>query len=51
MEEDIVYNDVVKIERVGEKEKSDMKKAEERQKLRQSRDPLDNLADDLGDDY
>lgn len=50
MEEDIVYNDVVKIERAGEAETSKMKKQEEKRIEMQNRDPLDILADDFGDE-
>lgn len=50
MEEDIVYNDVVKIERVNDTEMNKMKKQEEKRLEMQNRDPLDILADDFGDE-
>tara|TARA_R110000868_G_scaffold348788_2_gene609967 strand:- start:5836 stop:5988 length:153 start_codon:yes stop_codon:yes gene_type:complete len=49
MEEDIVYNDVVKIERANDAETNKMKKQEEKRLEMQNRDPLDILAE-LGDD-
>lgn len=49
MEEDIVYNDVVKIERANDAEANKMKKQEEKRIEMQNRDPLDILAE-LGDD-
>lgn len=49
MEEDIVYNDVVKIERVNDAETNKMKRQEEKRLEMQNRDPLDILAE-LGDD-
>lgn len=50
MEEDIVYNDVVKIERANDTEMNKMKKQEEKRLEMQNRDPLDILADDFGDE-
>lgn len=50
MEEDIVYNDVVKIERAGEAETKKMKQQEEKRIEMRNRDPLDILAEDFGDE-
>ena len=50
MEEDMIYNDVVKIERANDAEMNKMKKQEQKRLEMQNRDPLDILADDFGDD-
>jgi hypothetical protein len=50
MEDDIIYNDVVSIERVDENTRKQIQKKEEQKKAREQRDPLDLLADDLGDE-
>lgn len=50
MEEDIVYNDVVKIERASDTEKNKMESQEKKRIEMQNRDPLDVLADDFGDE-
>ena len=49
MEEDIVYNDVVKIERANDAETKKMENQEKKRIEMQNRDPLDILAE-LGDD-
>lgn len=50
MEEDIVYNDVVKIERAGDADTKKLKQQEEKRIEMRNRDPLDILADDFGDE-
>jgi hypothetical protein len=49
MEEDLVFNDVLKIERAGEAERREIEKKEQKKIEIKNRDPLDFLAE-LGDD-
>jgi hypothetical protein len=50
MEEDIIYNDVVHIERANDNEKKNIETREKKRIEMQNRDPLDILADDFGDE-
>ena len=50
MEEDIIYNDVVHIERANDTEKKRIETREQKRIEMKNRDPLDVLADDFGDE-
>ena len=52
MEEDIIYNDVVKIERADDNTLQKLKQSQEEQELKRKKREQDPFADfDFGDDY